>query len=114
MYWSGLPGFVGLSHPGPAMRFGRANGSVLPNLSGSGLITTLKGTPLLASKIPPNCQPLSAHWPAANIDLGLGSSHSKFNTRFLPMLKSERARFNLGSNHGRLDTELCKLSPMEP
>src|ERR1700682_1413329 len=106
MYWSGFPGFTGLSHPGPAMRLGRAEGSRFPRLSGSGEIITLKGTPLLASKIPPNCHPLNAHCPGAKLHLESGISHSKLITRFLPTLKSEGPRFSFGSNHGKLETAL--------
>src|ERR1700724_45576 len=97
---------MGLPQPGPWRRSGRPNGSVLPNSSGSPLMIALKGTPLLASNIPPNCHPLHAHCPAANSDLGLGISHSKLVTRFLPTLKSEGPRFSLGLKKGRLDTEL--------
>src|SRR5260370_964333 len=94
-------------------RLGTCQSSLLSEPRGSDRVPKVGviGIPLLAVKISPSSHPPNAHWAGAENDLGDGTSQVPFSTKVRPTLKSDKPRFNLRSNQGRLEIELPKESP---
>src|SRR6266850_5902286 len=113
-YLLALPGFVRLLQPAPPSRFRKAQSSELSVPVGSSPVphVGVNGTPSLAVKITPSCQPSLSQCAGPLKDLGDGTSQVPFRTSVRPMLKSERARLNFGSNANcRLEIEFPNASP---
>src|SRR6516162_11888646 len=72
----------------------------------------LNGTPSLALKTPPNCQPLAAQASGPETDLGDGTCQRPLTTKVRRTSKSDKARVSLfKSNQFRLEMEFEKGSP---
>src|SRR5579864_4375724 len=73
----------------PKRRSGKSAGSVLFWPSGSPPIRTVKGTPVLALRIPPSCQPPVNHAPTAFDKCGLGTVQMVLKVKLCLMSKSQ-------------------------
>src|SRR5690348_1416837 len=72
----------------PKLRSGKSQGSVLFSPKGSPPIRTVKGTPVLAERMPPNCQPPVNHAPTGLEICALGTFQMLFKEKLCLISKS--------------------------
>src|SRR5438477_5065975 len=94
------------------LRSGKSHGSVLFCPSGSPPISRVKGTPVLALRIPPSCQPPVNHAPTALEMWGLGTFQMVLKVKLCLMSKSQGPCLPCAlANSGSEGMELRKGSP---